>query len=79
MEVRLRESDLAGTFRTPEGKARFPRAGHMLFPYVRPSDAMFPAYPVDLGGTGADDLAAHGAVLPRVIEHMRGKRQELAG
>lgn len=53
----------------------YPKAGHMLFPYARPSDAMFPAYPIDLGGTAADDLAAHMAAWPQVIEHMRGSRQ----
>ena len=49
----------------------YPRAGHMLFPYVRPSDAMFPAYPLDLGGTDIDDLAAHTTAWPHVIEHLR--------
>lgn len=50
----------------------YPNAGHMLFPYVRPSDVTFPAYPTDLGGTAADDLAAHTAAWPQVIEHLRG-------
>jgi hypothetical protein len=50
----------------------YPQAGHMLFPYSRPSDAMFPEYPMDLGGTTADDLAAHRAAWPQVIEHLRG-------
>jgi acetyl esterase/lipase len=57
----------------------YPKAGHMLFPYARPSDAIFPAYPVDFGGTAADDLAAHVAAWPQVIEHMRGNRQVMAG
>jgi len=50
----------------------YPHAGHMLFPYARPSDAMYPAYPIDLGGTAADDLAAHTAAWPHVIQHLRG-------
>lgn len=50
----------------------YPQAGHMLFPYVRPSDVMFPAYPMDLGGTATDDLAAHTAAWPQVVEHLRG-------
>ncbi|HET9359838.1 MAG TPA: acyl-CoA thioester hydrolase/BAAT C-terminal domain-containing protein, partial [Vicinamibacterales bacterium] len=49
----------------------YPQAGHMLFPYVKPSDVTFPAYPLDLGGTAADDLAAHMAAWPQVIEHLR--------
>jgi hypothetical protein len=53
-----------------------PRAGHMLFPYVRPSDVMFPEYPVDLGGTPADDLAAHNGTWSHVIEHLRGDIQK---
>jgi pimeloyl-ACP methyl ester carboxylesterase len=52
----------------------YPQAGHMLFPYVRPSDAMFPAYPLDLGGTAADNLAAHMAAWAQVVDHMRGKQ-----
>jgi len=52
----------------------YPLAGHMLFPYVRPSDVMFPEYPTDLGGTAADDLVAHTAALPQVIEHLRDGR-----
>ena len=50
----------------------YPPAGHMLFPYSRPSDAMYPEYPMDLGGTATDNLAAHGAAWPHVIEHLRG-------
>lgn len=50
----------------------YPHAGHMLFPYVRPSDAMFPPYPMDHGGTTTDDLAAHATAWPHVIEHLRG-------
>ena len=50
----------------------YPQAGHMLFPYVRPSDAMYPEYPMDLGGTATDNLAAHRAAWPQVVEHLRG-------
>ena len=57
----------------------YPQAGHMLFPYVRPSDALFPAYPMDLGGTASDDLAAHMTAWAQVVEHMRGSRHRLAG
>ena len=57
----------------------YPQAGHMLFPYSRPSDAMFPAYPMDLGGTTTDDLAAHGAAWPQVIEHLCGSLRGSAG
>ena len=49
----------------------YPQAGHMLFPYVRPSDVRFPEYPMDLGGTAAGNLAAHTAAWPLVIEHLR--------
>jgi pimeloyl-ACP methyl ester carboxylesterase len=56
----------------------YPQAGHMLFPYVRPSDAMFPEYPMDLGGTDADNLAAHTAARAQVVAHLRG-RQGLGG
>ena len=60
-------------------RLHYPEAGHMLFPYVRPSDAIFPAYPMDLGGTAAENLRAHLAAWPQVVEHMRGSWQELAG
>lgn len=56
----------------------YPQAGHMLFPYVRPSDAMVPAFPMDLGGTDADDQAAHTRAWPQVVEHMRGSRPRSA-
>ena len=56
----------------------YPQAGHMLFPYSRPSDAMFAEYPMDLGGTTTDDLAAPGAAWPHVIEHLRGSLQKSA-
>jgi pimeloyl-ACP methyl ester carboxylesterase len=49
----------------------YPQAGHMLFPYVRPSDVPYPAYPLDLGGTATDDLAAHTSAWTHVIEHLR--------
>lgn len=54
----------------------YPNAGHMLFPYIRPSDAMFPAFPMDLGGTADDDLAAHADAWPQVIEHLRSSLAE---
>jgi uncharacterized protein len=49
----------------------YPRAGHMLFPYQHPSDAMFPAYPFDVGGSAIDDAAAHAAAWGQVVEHLR--------
>jgi hypothetical protein len=57
----------------------YPQAGHILFPYTRPSDAMFPEYPMDLGGTTTDDLAAHAAAWPQVIKHLRGSLPGSAG
>jgi dienelactone hydrolase len=49
----------------------YPRAGHMLFPYVRPSDVTVPAFPMDLGGTPEADLAAHADAWGQVIDHLR--------
>jgi len=49
----------------------YPRAGHMLFPYQHPSDAMYPAYPMDFGGSATDDAAAHAAAWGQVVEHLR--------
>jgi pimeloyl-ACP methyl ester carboxylesterase len=57
----------------------YPQAGHMLFPYSRPSDAMFPEYRMDLGGTATDNLAAHEAAWPQVIEHLRGSLRGSTG
>jgi dienelactone hydrolase len=50
----------------------YPRAGHMLFPYTRPSDTLIPALPADLGGTPEADAAAHRAAWPRVVAHLLG-------
>jgi hypothetical protein len=49
----------------------YPRAGHMLFPYVRPSDVTVPAFPMDLGGTPEADAAAHADAWGQVIDHLR--------
>jgi dienelactone hydrolase len=49
----------------------YPRAGHILFPYLRPSDTMFPAYPLDHGGSATADAAAHAAAWGQVVEHLR--------
>ncbi len=51
----------------------FPQAGHMLFPYTRPSDTEIPAMPAALGGTAEADAAAHRAAWPAVVEHLRRK------
>lgn len=50
----------------------FPRAGHMLFPYTRPSDTLMPALPAALGGSAEADAAAHRAAWPTVLAHLRG-------
>jgi dienelactone hydrolase len=50
----------------------YPAAGHMLFPYTRPSDTLIPAMPAALGGTAEADAAAHRAAWPEVIKHLRG-------
>jgi dienelactone hydrolase len=49
----------------------YPSAGHMLFPYKRPSDTLIPALPADLGGNPAADAAAHRAAWPAVVAHLR--------
>ena len=49
----------------------FADAGHMLFPYTRPSDSMVPPFPMDLGGTAAADSAAHAAAWSQVVGHLR--------
>ena len=51
----------------------FPRAGHMLFPYTRPSDTEILAMPAALGGTAEADAAAHRAAWPEVVNHLRRK------
>lgn len=52
----------------------FPRAGHMLFPYARPSDVTVPPFPVDLGGTADADAAAHAEAWATVVDHLRQDR-----
>jgi dienelactone hydrolase len=49
----------------------YPQAGHMLFPYVRPSDVMVPAFPMDHGGTAEADAAAHADAWGQVVNHLR--------
>ena len=49
----------------------YPRAGHMLFPYVRPSDVTVPAFPMDLGGSAEADAAAHADAWRHVTSHLR--------
>jgi pimeloyl-ACP methyl ester carboxylesterase len=49
----------------------YPQAGHMLFPYVRPSDVMVPAMPMDLGGSPEADAAAHADAWTQVVNHLR--------
>ena len=49
----------------------YPRAGHMLFPYQRPSDAKYPAYPMDLGGSVTEDAASHADAWGHVVDHLR--------
>jgi dienelactone hydrolase len=49
----------------------YPKAGHMLFPYVRPSDVMVPEFPMDLGGTPEADAAAHADAWKQVVSHLR--------
>ena len=50
----------------------YPEAGHMLFPYARPSDVNFPQFPMDLGGTPEADAKAHDSAWPSVVAHLRG-------
>jgi dienelactone hydrolase len=63
---------------TRHGRARdvvhlhYPDAGHMLFPYTRPSDTLIPAMPAALGGTPEADAAAHRAAWPKVVKHLHG-------
>ncbi|HEY7187196.1 MAG TPA: acyl-CoA thioester hydrolase/BAAT C-terminal domain-containing protein [Vicinamibacterales bacterium] len=49
----------------------YPSAGHMLFPYIRPSDVTVPPFPVDLGGTADADAAAHAEAWATVVDHLR--------
>jgi pimeloyl-ACP methyl ester carboxylesterase len=57
----------------------FPRAGHMLFPYLHPSDTMFAAYPLDHGGSATADAAAHGAAWGQVVDHLRRASAQSGG
>jgi len=50
----------------------YSQAGHMLFPYTRPSDTLIPSWPADLGGSAEADAAAHRAAWPRVVQHLLG-------
>lgn len=54
----------------------YPNAGHMLFPYVRPSDVTVPPFPVDVGGTADADAAAHADAWGTVVDHLRHVRAE---
>jgi len=49
----------------------YPKAGHMLFPYVRPSDVTVPPFPVDLGGSADADARAHAEAWATVVDHLR--------
>jgi hypothetical protein len=49
----------------------YPTAGHMLFPYSRPTDVPFPALPVELGGTPEADAEAHASAWPAVVRHLQ--------
>ena len=50
----------------------YPNAGHMLFPYTRPSDTQVPEMPTDHGGSPDADAAAHADAWPIVLECLRG-------
>jgi pimeloyl-ACP methyl ester carboxylesterase len=52
----------------------YPKAGHMLFPYTRPTDVPFPPFPMELGGTPEADADAHASAWPAVVRHLRGTR-----
>jgi hypothetical protein len=52
----------------------YPQAGHMLFPYTRPSDSMMPDMKMDLGGSPAADAEAHSAAWTHVVHHLRQTR-----
>ena len=51
----------------------YPKAGHMLFPYSRPTDTLVPEMPTDLGGSPDENAAAHLDAWPRVLECLRGE------
>jgi hypothetical protein len=50
----------------------YPDAGHLLFPYTRPTDVPFPSFPLELGGTSHADAEAHGSAWPAVVRHLQG-------
>jgi hypothetical protein len=43
----------------------------MLFPYSRPTDVPFPAFPLELGGTREADAEAHASAWPVVVRHLQ--------
>ena len=49
----------------------YPDAGHMLFPYSRPTDVPFPAFPVELAGTPEADADAHVSAWPVALRHLQ--------
>jgi dienelactone hydrolase len=73
-----RMCELAIRRMTEHGRARdlkhlhFANAGHMLFPYQRPSDTLIPEGLVDLGGSAEADAAAHASAWQKVVETLRG-------
>jgi uncharacterized protein len=52
----------------------YPKAGHMLFPYTRPTDTRVPEMPMDLGGNPENDAAAHLDAWPTVLKCLRDER-----
>lgn len=52
----------------------YPQAGHMLFPYTRPTDTAVPEMPMDLGGNPDADAAAHLDAWSAVVGCLLGKR-----
>jgi dienelactone hydrolase len=52
----------------------YPTAGHMLFPYSRPSDTQVPEMLTDFGGSPDNDAAAHADAWPTVLRCLRGDR-----
>jgi pimeloyl-ACP methyl ester carboxylesterase len=49
----------------------YAKAGHMLFPYTRPSDVTVPPFPVDLGGSADADADAHAEAWQLIVTHLR--------
>jgi dienelactone hydrolase len=52
----------------------YPKAGHMLFPYSRPTDTLVPEMLTDYGGSPDEDAAAHADAWPTVLRCLRGDR-----